>query len=131
MNSLSNIWTIRIWNMRLDGRKKLISFYFLCLPIPFSLIHYCLYFMISPSCLYGTLLKVHLEIIIRSTIFFTTWVHKTLGQKILPFAETGPVRPHHYLSRIFRFMVELSFQPTSQLVIHTYPCTLLHMISNG
>lgn len=125
MNSLCNIWSIRIWNMRFARRKKLIPFYFLCLPIPFSLIHYCLYFMISPSssCLYRTLLKVHLEIIIRSTIFFTTWVHKTLGQKILPFAEIGPIRPHHYLSRIFRFMVELSFQPTSQLFIHILvPC---------
>lgn len=39
--------------------KKLVSFYSLLLPILFSLIHYCLYFMISPpsNCLYGKLLK--------------------------------------------------------------------------
>lgn len=76
--------------------------------------------MISPSSrwLYGTLLEVHIEIEIRSTVFSTTLVHKTVRQKTLPFAEIRPVTPHHYLSCIFRFMVELSFQPTSQLFVH-------------
>lgn len=98
----------------LKKTQKPNSFYSLLFPILFCLIHYCFYSMISSSkWLYGTLLKVHLEIEIRSTVFFTT-----LEQKIVPFAEIGPVRPHHYLSCIFRFMVELSFQPTSQLFVH-------------
>lgn len=96
-------------------KKQPHSFYSLLFPILFNLIHYYFYFMISPSSrwLYRTLLKVYLETEIRSTVFFTTLV-----QKILPSAEIGPVRPHHYLSCIFRFMVELSFQPTSQLFFH-------------
>lgn len=81
-------------------RKNTISFYSLLLPIPVSfwfmtVFHFISWFLLSPSSSYWyrILLKAHLAIEIRSTVFFfIILAHRILGQKILPFAEIRPVR---------------------------------------